>query len=141
MNIVEKNKLQTFLEDLKSADLVGISFQANPLRLRLEFTFGSEYDDVAIELYHLVHFSFSQPLNLEEIEPCFWVGKVEMKKIENSEDSFLSTLPYPFQNVDSQNDMESPPLLHLHLEGDIAIDVLHHRYQLFREFKAELVQS
>ncbi|NER35784.1 MAG: hypothetical protein F6J93_17655 [Oscillatoria sp. SIO1A7] len=141
MNTVDKNKLQTFLEDLKSADLVGMSFQANPLRLRLEFTFGSEYDDVAIELYHLVHFSFSQPLNLEEIDPCFWVGKVEIKKIENSEDSFLSTLPYPLQNLDSQNDMESSPLLHLHLEGDIAIDVLHRRYQLFREFKAELVQS
>ena len=141
MNIVEQNKLQTFLEDLKSADLVGISFQANPLRLRLEFTFGSEYDDVAIELYHLVHFSFSQPLNLEEIEPCFWVGQVEMRKIENSKDSFLSTLPYPLQDVDSQTDTDSSPLLYLHLEGDIAIDVLHRRYQLFREFKAELAQS
>ncbi|MFM6528624.1 MAG: hypothetical protein ACKPKT_03630, partial [Dolichospermum sp.] len=66
--------LTTFLEDLKSADLVGISLNSQNLGLRLDFTFGPEADDVAIEFYQIIHLVFSQPLNANDEDICFWVG-------------------------------------------------------------------
>ncbi|MEA5575989.1 hypothetical protein [Anabaena sp. UHCC 0451] len=46
------------MEYLKSADLVGISLNPQTLGLRLDFTFGPEADDVALELYHIIHLVF-----------------------------------------------------------------------------------
>ncbi|BAY49940.1 hypothetical protein SAMD00079811_75690 [Scytonema sp. HK-05] len=63
--------ITTFLEDLKSADLVGISLLPQNLGLRLEFTFGSESGDAKIELYRIVHLVLSQPLNTDDQDFCF----------------------------------------------------------------------
>ncbi|WP_353930872.1 hypothetical protein WJM97_21820 [Okeanomitos corallinicola TIOX110] len=97
--------LSDFLDDLKSADLVGISLNPQNLGLRLDFTFGLEADDVAIEFYHIIHLVFSQPLNTEDEDICFWVGEVELKEIENNIQEYLSK-SYPFVNqnqVDNTN--------------------------------------
>ena len=63
--------LPDFLDDLKSSELVGISLNPQTLGLRLDFTFGPEADDVAIELYHIIHLVFSQPVNTDDEEVCF----------------------------------------------------------------------
>jgi hypothetical protein len=75
--------LSDFLNDLKSTDLAGISLNPQTLGLRLDFTFGLEADDVAIEFYHIIHLNFSQPVNANDEDICFWVGEVELKQIEN----------------------------------------------------------
>ena len=97
MFIKNELMLSDFLEDLKSADLVGISLNPQNLGLRLDFTFGFEADDVAIEFYQIIHLVFSQPLNANDEDICFWVGEVELKKIEDNIQEFLST-SYPVIN-------------------------------------------
>ncbi len=68
------SNLTTFLEDLKSADLVGISMIPKNIGLRLDFTYGLEVGDVAIELYQIIHLVLSQPLNYEDKDYFFLLG-------------------------------------------------------------------
>jgi hypothetical protein len=123
--------LKTFLEDLKSADLVGISFLPRNLGLRLDFTFGLEANDVSIELYKIVHFVLSQPIDSDNENYCFWVGEVEIKKLKETSNECLSTLSYPFTNSNSAPNTSS--LVYFRLEGDIYIEVVCGHYQLFQK--------
>ncbi|AFZ57709.1 hypothetical protein H6G54_17070 [Anabaena cylindrica FACHB-243] len=152
--------LTTFLEDLKSADLVGISLNPHNLGLRLDFTFGPEADDVAIELYQIIHFVFSQSLNPDDEDICFWVGEVELKKIEDDIHGFLSKLglthnsrkkkpfkeivrnifrkslksnPFIDQNEPVNTNLQS--LIYFHLQGDISLEVVCKDYKIFQQIK------
>jgi len=123
--------LTTFLEDLKSADLVGIYLNPHNLGLRLDFTFGPDADDVAIEFYQIIHLVFSQPLNPDNEGICFWVGNVELKEIkDNIQESLFQS--YPFTN---QNLTLLQPLFHFHLEGDICLEVIFRNYKTFQQVK------
>jgi hypothetical protein len=126
--------LTTFLEDLKSSDLVGISLNPQNLGLRLDFTFGPEADDVAIELYQIIHLVFSQPLNADNEDICFWVGEVELKKIEDNIQEVLST-SYPFANQHEQVNANLQSLIYFHLEGDICLEVVCRNYKTFQQVK------
>ena len=126
--------LTTFLEDLKSADLVGISLNPQNLGLRLDFTFGPEADDVAIEFYQIIHLVFSQPLNANDEDICFWVGEVELKKIEDNIQEFLST-SYPFINQTGIINTNVQSLTYFHLEGDICLEVVCRNYKTFQQVK------
>ncbi len=66
------------IEDLKSADLAGITLIPQPLTLRLDFTFGTGIYDTSIEFYQLVYQVISQPVNSDSEESCFWVGNAEL---------------------------------------------------------------
>lgn len=125
--------LTTFLEDLKSADLIGISLIPPNLGLRLEFTFGPEAGDVAIELYRIVHLVLSQPLNVDNEGFCFWVGEVEITKIESGINEALSALSYQFQNETIEPAESS--LIHFRLEGDIYLEAVCREYKIFQELK------
>ena len=72
------------IEDLKSADLAGISLIPQPLTLRLDFTFGTGIYDTSIEFYQLVHQVISQPVNSDPEESCFWVGNAELRQMQIS---------------------------------------------------------
>ncbi|MFB2979750.1 hypothetical protein [Microseira sp. BLCC-F43] len=122
--------LTTFLEDLKSADLIGISLIPSNLGLRLEFTFGPESGDVAIELYRIVHLVLSQPLNADNEGFCFWVGEVDLKKIESGINEALSALSYQFQNETLEASESS--LIRFRLEGDIYIEAVSREYKIFQ---------
>jgi hypothetical protein len=122
--------LTTFLEDLKSADLIGISLIPSNLGLRLEFTFGPESGDVAIELYRIVHLVLSQPLNADNEGFCFWVGEVDLKKIESGINEALSALSYQFQN--ETIDPAESSLIRFRLEGDIYIEAVSREYKIFQ---------
>jgi hypothetical protein len=124
-----------FLEDLKSADLIGISLIPSNLGLRLEFTFGPESGDVAIELYRIVHLVLSQPLNADNEGFCFWVGEVELKKIEANITVFLSTLSYQFPNPTETIDSVESSLFHFRLEGDIYLEAVCREYKIFQKSK------
>lgn len=128
--------LTTFLEDLKSADLIGISLIPPNLGLRLEFTFGPEAGDVAIELYRIVHLVLSQPLNADNEGLCFWVGEVEIKKIESGINEVLSALSYQFQNQHGTIDAAESSLFHFRLEGDIYLEAVCGEYKLFQQIKS-----
>ncbi|NEO56617.1 MAG: hypothetical protein F6K54_28205 [Okeania sp. SIO3B5] len=125
--------LTTFLEDLKSADLVGISMIPKNIGLRLDFTYGPEVGDVAIELYQIVHLVLSQPLNYEETGYCFWVGEVKLQQLSETASEVLSSLSYPFTN--SQH--LTTPLIQFYLEGDICLEAICQSYKIFQEFRGE----
>ncbi|MEA5554722.1 hypothetical protein VB713_27730 [Anabaena cylindrica UHCC 0172] len=152
--------LTSFLEDLKSADLVGISLNPKNLGLRLDFTFGPEADDVGIELYQIIDFVFSQPLNPDDEDICFWVGEVKLNKIEDNIHGFLSKLGFkhksrtkkPFkeifrnifrkslksntfidQNERVNTNLQS--LIYFHLQGDIDLEVVCKDYKIFQQIK------
>ncbi|MEG4026952.1 MULTISPECIES: hypothetical protein [unclassified Microcoleus] len=72
------------IEDLKSANLAGISLIPQPLTLRLDFTFGTGIYDTSIEFYQLVHQVISQPVNSDPEESCFWVGNAELRQMQIS---------------------------------------------------------
>ncbi len=124
--------LTTFLEDLKSADLVGITFLPRTLGLRLDFTFGPEANDVAIELYKIVHLVLSQPINPDDEDYCFWVGEVEVKKLVNDGTQLLSDLSYQFTKQNGMIDSDLASRFYFHLEGDICIEVVCSHYQIFQ---------
>ncbi|QDL11087.1 hypothetical protein DP113_27110 [Brasilonema octagenarum UFV-E1] len=132
MTISIAQNITTFLEDLKSADLIGISLLPQNVGLRLEFTFGPESGDAKIELYRIVHLVISQPLNTDDEDFCFWVGEVELKKIEEGESQILSALSYPFK--DSKGSIETDSsLIYFRLEGDICVEVVCGNYKIFQE--------
>jgi len=124
--------LTTFLEDLKSADLIGISFIPKSLGLRLDFTYGPEIGDVAIELEGIVHFVFSQPLEPEDEDFCFWVGEVKIESLSEGAMSVLSSLSYPFTMGQSANLPETnSALVRFYLEGDICLEVICGSYKIY----------
>jgi len=116
--------------------LVGISFSPQNLGLRFDFTFGPEAGDVAIELYQIVHFVFSQPFNVNNQDYCFWVGEVELRKLEKDASQVLSRFDYPF-NSQKITDFNSDSLFHFHLEGDVGMEVVCGNYKLFHEFNLD----
>ena len=126
------NNLTAFLEDLKSADLVGISFIPQSLGLRLDFTYGPEIGDVGIELYRIVHLVFSQPFDPDDTDYCFWVGEVEIESLSEAAMSVLSSLSYPFTNSSSASS-----LVRFRLEGDICLEAVCGNYKIYREFLEE----
>jgi len=123
--------LTTFLEDLKSADLVGISFLPG-MGLRLDFTFGPETNNVAIELYKIIHLVLSQPINPDDEEYCFWVGEVEVKKLANDGSQLLSDLSYQCTNKNGMINTDLASRFYFRLEGDICIKVVCSHYQIFQ---------
>ncbi|NJK70368.1 MAG: hypothetical protein HC941_31125 [Microcoleus sp. SU_5_3] len=124
--------LKTFLEDLKSADLVGVSLRHQNLGLRLDFTFGPEVGDVAIEFDRILHLAISRPINSDDENYCFWVGEVKLRKLDENAETFLSSLTYPF-NFPPNLDLAS--LNHFRLEGDIFIEIICEYYKIFQEVK------
>jgi hypothetical protein len=102
------------------------------LGLRLDFTFGPESGDAKIELYRIVHLVFSQPLNTDDENFCFWVGEVELRNIEESGSQFLSGLSYPFKNANGSIEADSS-LTYFRLEGDIFVEVVCGNYKIFQE--------
>jgi hypothetical protein len=124
--------LKTFLDDLKSADLVGISLRPQNLGLRLDFTFGPEVPDVAVEFDRILHLVISRPINSDDENYCFWVGEVQLRKLEENAESFLSSLSYPF-NFPPDRDLAS--LSHFRLEGDIFIEIICESYKIYQEVK------
>lgn len=136
MTIAVDRSLKPFhLEDLKSADLTGISLIPQPLTLRLDFTFEAEIYDTYIEFYHLVHQVISQPFNADPDESCFWVGNLELKKLEADQSQILSSLSYPFQNQAGLIKVGSSPLFYFRLEGDICIQLICGSYKIFQQLE------
>lgn len=132
MTVTVTEKLKTFLEDLKSADLVGICLLPQNLGLRLDFTFGPEASDVSLELYHILHIVLSQPFDADE-EFCFWVGEVELRKLESDAEQILSDLSYQFRNKNGTIAPDSHSLIYFRLTGDILIEVVCNNYKILEE--------
>lgn len=124
------------LEDLKGADLTGISLIPQPLALRLDFTFGTETYDTSIEFYHLLHQVISQPINADPYESCFWVGNIEITELKEERNQLLSTLIYPFQNQAGLVETGSSPLFYFQLEGDICIKIICGSYKIFQHVES-----
>jgi hypothetical protein len=132
MTISIAQNLTSFLEDLKSADLVGISLLPQNLGLRLDFTFGPEASDVKIELYQIIHLVLSQALNTNNEDFCFWVGEVELRNLQEDGSQILSRLSYPFHNSNGNIEADSS-LIYFRLEGDIFLEVICGSYKIFQE--------
>ncbi|MFB2893345.1 hypothetical protein ACE1CI_10570 [Aerosakkonemataceae cyanobacterium BLCC-F50] len=133
MTLSITQNLQTFLEDLKSADLVGISLLPQNLGLRLDFTFGPEANDVSIAFSHIIHLVLSQPINASNEEFCFWVGEVELRELESDGKQILSTFSYPFKNQNGTIDVNSSSLIYFRLVGDLCLEIVCDSYQIVPE--------
>jgi len=128
---------QFCIEDLRNADLVGISLISQPLTLRLDFTFGMEIYDTSIEFYQLVHHVISQPVKSDSEESCFWVGNAEIRELAEDKSQILSGLSYPFQNQAGLVDTGSSSLFYFRLEGDICIQVVCGSYKIFQQLASD----
>ena len=100
--------------------------------MRLDFTFGPEFGDVAIEFDRILHLVISRPINSDDENYCFWVGEVELRKLEQNAETFLSSLSYPFN---SPPDLDLSSLIHFRLEGDIFIQIICEHYKIFQEMR------
>ena len=125
------------MEDLKSADLTGISLIPQPLTLHLDFTFGTGIYDTSIEFYQLVHHVISQPVNTDPEESCFWVGNAELRQLTEDKSQILSALSYPFQNQTGTIETGSSSLFYFRLEGDICIQIVCGSYKIFQQLESE----
>lgn len=133
---VDRSLKPFYLEDLKSADLTGISLIPQPLTLRLDFTFGAEMYDTSLEFYYLVHQVISQPVNSDPEEFCFWVGNVELREIGVEQSQILSSLSYPFQDQAGTVQTSSSSLFYFRLDGDICIQVVCGSYKIFQQLES-----
>ncbi len=137
MTLTADRPLKHFcIEDLKSADLAGITLIPQPLTLRLDFTFGTGIYDTSIEFYQLVHQVISQPVNSDSQESCFWVGNAELRQLTEDKTQILSALSYPFQNQAGLVETGSSSLFYFRLEGDICIEVVCGSYKIFQELES-----
>ncbi|HEY9700814.1 MAG TPA: hypothetical protein V6C58_00105, partial [Allocoleopsis sp.] len=125
MTLTITPEIKSFLTDLQSADLIGISLLDSSLGLRLYFTFGENNYDVAIELYHLYHLQISQPINTNNQDICYWVGEVEIKPFDTSMKNLLDYSKNQLNN----SELNLSSLIYFHLSGDIDIQVLCQDYQ------------
>ncbi len=125
MTLTITPEINSFLTDLQSADLIGISLLDSSLGLRLYFTFGENNLDVAIELYHLYHLQISQPINTNNQDICYWVGEVEIKPFDTSMKNLLDYSKNQLNN----SELNLSSLIYFHLSGDIDIQVLCQDYQ------------
>lgn len=125
--------IQALLKYLRKSQLVGISFEPTKLSMRLEFTVGSQGDDIVIQLFQIIHLVLSKDPDDNKI---FYVGEINLIPIENGGKEILSFLLYPFRERDgSVASYPSQSLFHLHIEGGICIEVICGSYQVFQELK------
>ena len=77
----------------------------------------------------------SQPINPDDEDCCFWVGEVELRKLEEGLGSqMLSELSYSFKNNNENLQAGSDSLIYFCLQGDIYIEVVCDSYKIFQEF-------
>ena len=74
----------------------------------------------------------SRPINSDDENYCFWVGEVELRKLEENAETFLSSLSYPFNFSDN---LDLSALSYFRLEGDIFIEIICQYYKIFQEVK------
>ena len=97
---------RTISQTTTSSQLISkrVSLRPQNLGLRLDFTFGPEVGDVAIEFDRILHLVISRPINSDDENYCFWVGKVELRNLAENAETFLASLSYPF-NFPPNTDM------------------------------------
>jgi hypothetical protein len=125
MTLTLNPEINSFLTDLQSADLIGISLINSGGGLRLDFTFGADNYDVAIELYHLYHLQISQPINTNNQDICYWVGEVQLKPFDSDNKNLLDYSKIQLNN----SELNLSSFIYFHLSGDIDIQVLCQDYQ------------
>ncbi|HEY9301781.1 MAG TPA: hypothetical protein VIQ31_36530 [Phormidium sp.] len=127
--------LQTFLENLNGAELVGISSISENVGLRLDFTFGPEANDVSLEFYHIIHLTLSQPMYASLDEFSFWVAGVKLRKLGSDGIETLNNLSYPFKSQVRQSDLDDSSLFYFRLVGDFSVVLVCHYYKIFQQLK------
>jgi len=103
--------------------------ESTKLWLRLEFIDPTDLKEIVLELYKIAYFSLSKTLNDED--GTYVVLEAKLSSINNSLE-LLSKLNYGFIN-DPQLVLKKT--YHLHIEGDICLDVVCESYKIFEKSK------
>jgi hypothetical protein len=129
---------QALLDRLRDFQLVEISFKPTEWSIHLTFTFGPNVKDIVVNLFEIAHFILSK--NPDDNDGCYMVGEVTLTSITDGGLRVLSSLNYPFKNRDgSIFSYPSKQLFYWHLEGDVCLEVICGKYELFQiENKTEI---
>jgi hypothetical protein len=129
------SKSQMFFDNLRNSQLIGITLEEIRLRAKLTFTLGTEYKDVIIEFYHIVHFTLAKEPN-EDSEDCPFVGEVKLKIIEDGGMQILSDLHHQlFSKYGEVASYPSQRLYYFQIEGAMSINIVCGGYQIFQEIE------
>jgi len=122
MNILESSKK---LEKLYNFDLekIIISDDMNIIKLFLSYA-GDNKSKTILVLEEVIHFAISKQLPIKK--GSLYIGEITINEIKSNSSDILKDLNYGFIS----NDNDSSPhknnnfALHLHLEGEIVIDII-----------------
>ena len=102
--------------------------------LILEFTRCSEGADVTVELSQIAHIQVSKTLDDED--GCYLVHEANIERVTDGGTSVLTSLGYRIRDEDgSVFSYPSQSMYHLHLEGDVCIEVVCGHYQVYEAVK------
>lgn len=125
----------SLLNYLRNSQLTEISISPIDSSIKLIFTFDSLTKNFVVQLFELVHISFSK--DIEDNEGCYVVYEIKLNEINGGGKDILSLLNYPIK--DRHGNVFSYPskaLFHFHLEGDMCIEAVCGKYQVY-ELKSE----
>lgn len=102
--------------------------------LNVEFTSSVGDGDVLLKFFNVALFKFSRTLDDEGL---FVVGAVSLKPYGDGGRDILDSLGYDFRD-EGGNPVSFPDrvLWHFHLEGDVCIDLVCEKYELFRTVRS-----
>lgn len=98
------------------------------LWLRLEFIDPIDLKEIVLELYKMAYFSLSKTSDDED--GAYVILEAELLSVNDSLE-LLSKLNYGFISSPQINVLDS--LYHLHIEGDICLDVVCESYKVFEK--------
>ena len=111
------------LKQLSHFQLYKVSFVETNWSVNLTFVFDNNTKDIIIELFNIIHLTMSK--TIDDNDGCYMVGEVTITRVNDGGAKILSSLRYPLKNLD-QNVLyyRSRSLFHLHLEGDMCLDII-----------------
>jgi len=101
--------------------------------IRFNFSFGSDptVRDMVIKLSEVVHFLLSK--DSDDNEGCYTVYETTLTELEDGGKEVLSSLSYPIKSTDGNVFCyPSKTLFHFHLEGDLCVEVVCGKYEVFQ---------
>jgi hypothetical protein len=123
-----KNEL---VQELSNYQITGISLEPSQLWLRVELTCGSHKPDVTLEMHNIAQISISKTPDDED--SCYFAGEVTITPCDDGGKSILTQLGYAFSNRKGEVMAMSSNAFHIHIEGDICLDVVCQTYKLLKE--------
>ena len=115
------SKTLSLLKRLQNFQLYQILISPIDWLIKLNFIFNPSINEIYIQLFDIVHLSFSK--TIDDNEGCYLVYEINLTEIDDGGKNILSSLNHLFRNSDGEVfSYPSESLLHFYLEGDVCIE-------------------